>query len=192
LLIRWYLDPLFRGCYPDDVLQYLGGDAPNIESGDMDAIFQPLDFLGVNYYSRSVVSAVTPWSAKEHELPVTDMGWEIYPQGLTELLVRLHRDYPLPPIFITENGAAFPDQLENGAVHDSDRVRYLQDHIAALAIARQQGVDVRGYFVWSLLDNFEWASGYAKRFGIVHVNYTTQQRTLKSSALWYTDFLRGK
>jgi beta-glucosidase len=158
----------------------------------MQLIAQPLDYLGVNYYSRSVVSAGKPWSPKEHGLPVTDMGWEIYPQGLTELLTRLHRDYPLPPIYITENGAAFPDQIENGVVDDVARVRYLQDHIAALSKAKQAGVDVRGYFVWSLLDNFEWASGYAKRFGIIHVDYKTQRRTLKSSAHWYAGFLRGE
>ncbi len=192
LLIRWYIDPIFKGHYPQDVLDYLGTAAPKVEAGDMQLIAQPLDYLGVNYYSRSVVSTGKPWSAKEQGLPVTDMGWEIYPQGLTELLTRLHQDYRLPPVYITENGAAFPDQIENGEVNDVARVRYLQDHIAALSKAKQAGVDVRGYFVWSLLDNFEWASGYAKRFGIIHVDYKTQQRTLKSSAHWYAGFLRGE
>ena len=191
MLVRWYLDPLLKGHYPADILRHLGSAAPRIEPGDMEIISQPLDFLGVNYYTRSVVSAGNTWSPKTQGLPVSDMGWEIYPNGLTELLLRLHRDYLLPPVYITENGAAFPDKVEGGTVDDFDRVRYLRDHIAALAKARQAGIDVRGYFVWSLLDNFEWASGYVKRFGIVHVDYATQQRTLKSSAHWYADFLRG-
>jgi beta-glucosidase len=117
------------------------------------------------------------------------MGWEIYPAGLTELLVRLHRDYTLPPIYITENGAAFKDAIVDGVVADPMRIDYLRDHMQATCDARSQGVDVRGYFVWSLLDNFEWASGYAKRFGIVHVDYETQKRTLKASAHWYQRFL---
>jgi beta-glucosidase len=113
----------------------------------------------------------------------------VYPQGLTELLLRLHQEYAVPPIFITENGAAFPDKLSDGCVADTQRTAYLQQHIAAMAIAMQQGVPIAGYMVWSLMDNFEWASGYAKRFGIVHVDYETQQRTLKDSAKWYRDFL---
>jgi beta-glucosidase len=118
------------------------------------------------------------------------MEWEIFPQGLTELLLRLHRDYPLPPTYITENGGAFPDHLgSDGRVHDVDRTQYLKDHIAALAMAMRQGVPMAGYMVWSLMDNFEWASGYSKRFGIVHVDYATQARTLKDSALWWRDML---
>ena len=117
------------------------------------------------------------------------MGWEIYPQGLTELLVRLHRDYAPAALIITENGGAFPDVVREGGVHDLDRTQYLADHIAAVADAIAAGVPVKGYMVWSLLDNFEWASGYVKRFGIVHVDYATQQRTLKASAHWYREFL---
>jgi len=149
----------------------------------------PLDFLGVNYYMRSVVSAGEPWDIKTGGNEITDMGWEVYPQGLTELLVRLHRDYTLPPIFITENGAAFQDEVLERQVHDGQRQRYIARHIAATLEAMRQGVRVDGYFVWSLLDNFEWSSGYAKRFGIVRVDYDTQQRMLKDSALWYRDFL---
>jgi beta-glucosidase len=119
------------------------------------------------------------------------MGWEVFPAGLTELLTRLHRDYRLPPIYITENGAAYPDECVGGAVDDAARVRYLGSHIQAVATAREAGVDVRGYFAWSLLDNFEWAHGYTKRFGIVHVDYATQQRTPKASALWYRDLQRA-
>lgn len=188
-LLRWYLDPIFKGAYPQDVLDFLGADAPQMQANDLADIQQPLDFLGVNYYSRSVVSAKGVWDVKQSGLPLTDMQWEVYPQGLTELLLRLHKDYPIPPIVITENGAAFPDQLTEGRVHDEQRTRYLQQHIAAVANAIAQGVPMAGYMVWSLMDNFEWASGYAKRFGIVHVDYETQKRTLKDSAKWYRDFL---
>ena len=188
--LRWYVDPLLKGEYPADVLQDLGADPPKVLPGDMAQIKVPLDFLGVNYYMRSVVSSGEPWDVKTSGHEITDMGWEVYPQGLTELLVRLHRDYPLPPIFITENGAAFKDEVVDAQVHDGQRQRYIANHIAATLDAMRQGVRVDGYFVWSLLDNFEWASGYAKRFGIVRVDYDTQQRTLKDSALWYRHFLQ--
>jgi len=190
--LRWYVEPLLKGEYPADVLQELGADVPRILPGDMPSIQVPLDFLGVNYYMRSVVSAGEPWDLKTSGNEITDMGWEVYPQGLTELLLRLHRDYTLPPIFITENGAAFPDEVINQQVHDSQRQRYIARHIAATLEAMRQGVRVDGYFVWSLLDNFEWSSGYAKRFGIVRVDYDTQARSLKDSALWYRNFLTSK
>ncbi len=187
---RWYTDPLFKGDYPHEVLAELGADAPVVEAGDMAHIAAPMDYLGVNYYSRHVASAGEPFDAKARGLPVNDMGWEIYPQGLTDLLLRMHRDYNLPPVFITENGGAFKDPFINGKVHDADRTEYLQTHIVAAAAALAQGVPMAGYMVWSLMDNFEWSSGYAKRFGIVHVDYATQQRTLKDSAYWYRDFLQ--
>ncbi len=190
LLLRWYTDPLFKGHYPQDVLDHLGADAPRIEPGDLATIATPMDFLGINYYSRSVISAAGPWDAKRSGRPLTEMGWEVYPEGLTELLLRLHRDYAVPPMFVTENGGAFPDPVENGQVHDADRTGYIAEHIAAVGEALRQGVPMAGYMVWSLLDNFEWASGYAKRFGIVHVDYATQRRTLKDSAHWYRNFLR--
>jgi beta-glucosidase len=189
LTIRWYMDALLHGQYPTDVVEHLGADAPEILTGDMAAIRQPLDFLGINYYTRTVVAADGIVAATDSGLGITDMGWEVYPQGLTDLLSRLHAEYALPPVLITENGAAFRDQRVNGRIEDAQRVRYVQAHIAAIADARDRGVDVRGYFLWSLLDNFEWASGYEKRFGIVHVDYATQQRTLKDSALWYRRFL---
>ena len=188
-LLRWYLDPLFKGCYPLDVLHHLGADAPHVATGDMQDIATPIDFLGLNYYSRSVVSAAGAWDVRSSGRPITDMGWEVYPEGLTELLLRLHRDYPVPPLFVTENGGAFKDTLQGGRVHDSGRTDYIAAHIAAVGEALRQGVPMAGYMVWSLLDNFEWASGYAKRFGIVHVDYASQQRTLKDSALWYRNFL---
>jgi beta-glucosidase len=190
---RWYADPLFKGSYPDEVMAELGADAPVVAAGDMAAIAQPMDYLGVNYYTRTVVSASgEDWKAKERGLPVSDMDWEIYAPGLTDLLVLLHRDYPgLPPVYVTENGGAFKDAtIANGRVQDDDRIAYLRDHIAAVAKAMQQGVPMAGYMVWSLMDNFEWASGYEKRFGIVHVDYQTQARTPKASAEWYRQFLR--
>ncbi|MBQ0936012.1 GH1 family beta-glucosidase [Ideonella paludis] len=189
-LVRWYMDPLFKGSYPSDVMAFLGDDAPQIQAGDLAAIQTPLDFLGVNYYTRSVISAAGPWDVKQSGLELSDMGWEIYPEGLTQLLVRLHQDYELPPMFVTENGGAFKDQLDNGRVHDLPRVKYIKEHIGAVAEAMRQGVKMGGYMVWSLLDNFEWASGYEKRFGIVYVDYASQQRTLKDSALWYRNFLQ--
>jgi beta-glucosidase len=189
-LLRWYMDPLFGRGYPQDVLDHLGADAPRIEAGDLATIAAPMDFLGLNYYSRTVVGAHGHWDPVKAGREVTDMGWEVYPQGLTELLLRLRRDYPVPPIYVTENGSAFTDRLEDGRVHDAARTRYLESHIGAVREAMRQGVNLAGYMVWSLLDNFEWASGYAKRFGIVYVDYATQQRTLKDSALWYRGFLR--
>ncbi|MES2581552.1 MAG: GH1 family beta-glucosidase [Pseudomonadota bacterium] len=188
-LLRWYMDPLFKASYPQDVLDHLGADAPHMQAGDLANIAAPIDFLGVNYYSRSVVSADQSWKAESSGLEITDMGWEVYPEGLTELLVRMHRDYPVPPLYVTENGGAFKDVLESGRVRDDGRTRYIQRHIAAVAEAMRQGVRMEGYMVWSLMDNFEWASGYEKRFGIVHVDYDTQVRTLKDSARWYRDFL---
>jgi beta-glucosidase len=188
-LIRWYMDPLFKGAYPGDVLAFLGADAPRVEAGDMQAINTPMDFLGLNYYSRTVASAGVPWDVHSSGRAVTEMGWEVYPEGLTELLLRLQRDYAVPPLFVTENGGAFTDQLVDGQVHDIDRRDYIARHIDAVADAMRQGVRMGGYMVWSLMDNFEWASGYAKRFGIVHVDYASQTRTLKDSARWYRDFV---
>ena len=190
LLLRWYLDPIHHGRYPVDVWQDLGDKAPRVLDGDLAAIQQPLDFLGINYYSRSVISAAEPFDAKAAGREVSEMGWEVYPEGLTELLLRLHRDYPGPSLWITENGGAFPDPWVEGRVHDEARLRYLQRHIAAVATARLEGVNIGAYMVWSLMDNFEWSSGYAKRFGIVHVDFETLKRTPKDIALWYAGFLK--
>lgn len=189
-LLRWYLDPIFHGRYPQEALDDLGADAPKVEPGDFALIGQKLDYLGINYYSRSVISAQGHWKAGSQGHALTDMGWEIYPQGLTDLLLRLHRDYPGVPLYITENGAAFKDQLTDGQVHDVDRKRYIAEHIEAVGQAIKQGARIGGYMVWSLMDNFEWASGYEKRFGVVHVDYQSQVRHLKDSALWYRDFLK--
>lgn len=185
-LVRWFLDPVLLGRYPE-VEGVAIPLAPLLQDGDLALIKAPLDFLGINYYTRLWGSAdKTP---PPNALGVTDMGWEIYPDGLRELLTGLHAGYPLPPIYITENGCACADVLVNGAVDDSARIDYLRRHLEALAQASAAGVDVRGYFAWSLMDNFEWDSGYAKRFGLVHVDYATQLRTPKASAHWYRELI---
>jgi beta-glucosidase len=188
-LVRWYMDPLFRSAYPQDVLDFLGADAPDVRAGDLQSIATPMDFLGINYYSRSVVSAVDQWDVHDSGYGITDMGWEIYPRGLTDVLLRLQRDYAVPPLYVTENGGAFKDEVVEGRIRDVERTDYIARHIDAVGDAIRQGVRMQGYMVWSLLDNFEWASGYDKRFGVVHVDYKTQRRVLKDSAVWYRDFL---
>jgi beta-glucosidase len=187
LLVRWYMDALLRGEYPQDILAYLGADAPRIQDGDAQLIAQPLDFIGVNYYNPIVSVAGRPFCPARDGAAVTDMGWEVAPATFTDLLQRLDRDYELPPLFITENGAAYRDAVIDGGVGDEERRSYIESHIRAIADAIDQGVDIRGYFVWSLLDNFEWAAGYSKRFGIYYVDYQTQARILKRSGLWYKD-----
>ncbi|MGQ0708873.1 MAG: GH1 family beta-glucosidase [Rhodoferax sp.] len=186
LFVRWYMDPLFLGHYPR------GEDLPVcdvVRGGDLATIAQPLDLLGVNYYTRIWSSAATPPVPAPQALGVSDMGWENYPQGLTELLSQLQHDYALPPIYITENGFAHADALQACQVHDSARIDYIRTHLQALHSAMRTGADVRGYFYWSLMDNFEWDSGYAKRFGLYHVDYATQTRTPKDSAHWYRAFI---
>lgn len=194
---RVFLDPLLLGSYPEDLISDLvRREAPlPVREGDLEVISAPLDVLGVNYYTYGTYAA-GPGGVGVRQVPTekpkTSMGWDIAPDGLTSLLGRLTREYPSVPLVITENGAAFDDAVAaDGGVHDADRVRFLQDHLAAVAIAIRQGADVRGYFAWSLMDNFEWGEGYRKRFGIVHVDYATQVRTLKDSALWYRDLISG-
>lgn len=187
---RWFLDPISSRGYPEDIAKSYKMDV--VKQGDMEEIEVPIDFLGVNYYTRNIArSQVVP---EKENLPqtvfregqITEMDWEVYPQSLYDLLGRLHFEYNFPSIYITENGAAFPDEVNgNGEVHDPSRVSYIQTHLENVHKAIQIGVPVHGYFVWSLLDNFEWGFGYSKRFGIVHVDYKTQKRTLKSSAKWY-------
>jgi beta-glucosidase len=187
LNVRWYMDPLFMGSYPADVLAFLGPDAPRVQSGDHALIAQAIDFLGINFYTRSFISTQQPPSQPPGALGFTDMGWEVVPEALTQHLVRLAREYAPPPIYITENGMANADQLLDGRIADTPRIEYLRSHLLALAHAIELGADVRGYFYWSLLDNFEWNSGYAKRFGLIHVDYASQVRTAKDSAHWYRD-----
>lgn len=192
---QWYIKPIMDGAYPD-LLEALPTDVrPDIHDGDLDIISHPLDFLGVNYYTRLIYKAneqnifeEVPNGAATH----TDMGWEVYPKGLTELLISLSTLYKLPPVYITENGAAIADKLKDGEVKDLDRINYYQDHLRAVNVAIEQGVDIRGYFAWSLMDNFEWAEGYLKRFGIVYVDYETQERTIKSSGLAYKELISNR
>ena len=214
---RLFLDPVLRGTYPADVIADLApvADFGHVRSGDLETIAQPLDALGVNYYSRFVARAgagtgerktgpaggdrllSSPFPGAESigfdapALPTTAMDWEIHAAGLTAVLARVAADYAAPPMYITENGAAFADTLApDGRVHDRERTAYLAAHLAACRDAVAAGVDLRGYFVWSLLDNFEWAWGYDMRFGVVHVDFETQRRVLKDSALWYADSAR--
>ena len=185
---RWFLDPLLRGHYPEDTWAEMGADAPEVLPGDLDLIHAPLDFLGVNYYTRTVMGANGP--RRPADATYTDMGWEVYPQGLTDLLLRLQKDYQAPPLYITENGAASADALgQDGKVHDTLRLNYLKSHLGAVEEAIRGGADVRGYFAWSLMDNFEWAYGYQKRFGLVYVDYATQERRLKESGRWFKGLL---
>ncbi|MET0449225.1 MAG: GH1 family beta-glucosidase [Aeromicrobium sp.] len=198
LMNRWFLDPLLKGSYPKDVLTDLAPvtDAAFIQDGDTSVIAQPLDFLGINYYTRHVVGAgLWPGSdavrfQHDNGLAKSASGWDIDPVGLVDILTQVHRDYPPLPIYLTENGAAFDDEVVDGVVRDANRIAYIESHLASLATVRARGVDVRGYFAWSLMDNFEWAEGYDKRFGIVHVDYETQVRTPKDSARWYSDLIR--
>ena len=189
LNVRWYMDPLFMGCYPADVLAHLGTDAPRVLNGDHAEISRAIDFLGVNFYTRNLISTQHPAPPVPGVQGFTDMGWEVVPEALTQHLARLAREYAPPPIYITENGMANADGLVDGRITDTARIAYLRSHLLALARAIELGVDVRGYFYWSLLDNFEWNSGYAKRFGLIHVDYATQQRTAKDSAHWYREFI---
>jgi beta-glucosidase len=191
---RWLLDSVLRGAYPEDVLEHYEGDLPAIEPGDMERIAAPIDFLGVNNYSRAVLRAgddgVTPVHVWVEGAEHTDMGWEVYPDGLRETLVRLHRDYGVQALYVTENGAAFPDvPAHDGRVRDPERQSYLEQYVAAAAEAVDAGAPVRGYFVWSLLDNFEWALGYQRRFGLVYVDYPTLERIPKQSFGWYRDLI---
>jgi len=202
---RWFADAIFRGSYPQGVFDYLRVAPPPIEDGDFELISAPIDFLGVNYYSRSLVRAgestngtagTTP--SIEYISPVpgatyTETGWEVYPDGLRLLLKRIHDDYAPRAILITENGAAFQDQWDgDGHIPDPQRTHYLHTHIQAVGQALGEGVPVRGYFVWSLLDNYEWSDGYSKRFGIVYIDYPTQRRIVKESGRWYASFLASQ
>jgi len=191
---RWFLDPIFRGSYPADLLARNRLVEPFVCDGDLDAIAVPIDFLGVNNYFRFVVGAGThgPRFVANPEAQHTDMGWEVHPEGLHRLLVRLAEDYAPPAIHVTENGAAFGDvRVHDGAVHDPERIAYLESYIDSVARAIADGAPVKGYFVWSFLDNFEWAHGFSKRFGLVYVDYPTLERVPKDSFYWYRDLIAG-
>jgi beta-glucosidase len=195
---RWFMDPMFLGHYPQEIWDGYGVAVPTVHAGDLGTICQPIDSLGLNYYSRGHVEYSAAKSfphAAEVRCPsssFSDMGWEIWPDGLREMLVRIHHDYKVPDLYVAENGAAMDDVLENGQVHDPVRRDYLQSHIAAVAEAREAGVPISGYLAWSLLDNYEWGHGYTRRFGICYVDYPTQKRIPKSSAFWLRDFIVGQ
>lgn len=193
---HWFIAPVIEGQYPEQVLDHYSAYKPMILEGDMQIISAPVDYIGINYYSRNVVrfdAAGTVEVVDQSEAEKTFIGWEVYPQGLTDLLVRLDQRFTnLPPIYITENGAACNDQIVDGEVYDEQRLRYFQGHLQAVDSAINQGVNIKGYFAWSLMDNFEWAFGYAQRFGIVHVDYQTQKRTLKESAIAYRNLLLSR
>ena len=194
-LNHWYAMPVLEGRYPESINTLPKEELPPIKEGDMGIICQPLDYIGLNYYTREVYEGVGnndrhKWV--DESLPFTEMGWEVYPQGLTDILLQLNKQYTLPPVYITENGAAMADTYADGQVQDTDRIEYFQGHLRAVSDAAEQGVDIRGYFAWSLMDNFEWAEGYEKRFGIVYVDYETQQRTIKASGLAYRDFISSR
>ena len=186
-LNRWYIDPIFKGEYPP--LAEKVGMKPDQE--DMELIKQSLDFLGVNYYRRELtaydpLNLLTRAKVVHKKAPTTARGWEIYPDGLYEILTRLQREYGNPVLYVTENGAAFEDKvIKDGQIQDDDRIAYLRDHIIATYRAIKDGVQLKGYFVWSIIDNFEWAEGYSKRFGLVHVDFRTLTRTPKKSFNWY-------
>jgi beta-glucosidase len=192
---RWFLDPVLKGTYPQDVLEIYAkhGVAPRIEPDDLSTLSSnPVDFVGVNYYFPQRVYASDAGGVLGFEYgqlkdcPRTDMGWEVHSEGLCDLLIRLKNDYSDPVLMITENGAACPDRIvEKGQVQDDDRIEYLASHLREARRAIGHGVKLQGYFLWSLMDNFEWSMGFSKRFGITHVDYHTQVRTWKKSASWY-------
>jgi beta-glucosidase len=203
-LNRWFLGPIFGRGYPADMLEMFGELMPAVGPGELDEIAAPIDFLGVNNYFPSYVRATPPAPGRElgiehlredelaaRGFEITEMGWPVAPDAFGELLVRVHREYQPAAIYVTENGCAFRDVLEDGAVQDPRRTAYLAGHIAALSGAIEAGSPVRGYFVWSLFDNFEWGHGYSKRFGIVYVDYPTQARIVKASGRWYQELIRA-
>ena len=192
---RWFEDSVFTGRYPEDVLALFGSDMPDDYEDDMPVISQPLDWAGVNYYTRSLIAPdpdepLTGFKCIRGDLPKTDMGWEIDPEGLAFFLDRLSTHYaPGLPIYVTENGMANKDRIHAGRINDTERIAYFDAHLAEIARLVDQGCPVKGYFAWSLLDNFEWAFGYDKRFGLVHVDYDTLRRTPKASYHAWADAL---
>ncbi len=191
-----YTEPLFKAEYPKALRDNLADYLPEIQKGDLEIISAPIDFLGENYYTPTFVkhkeSSTWPhmdW-VDHPKAEKTAMGWEVYAQGLSDMLERLDKDYKVP-LFVTENGAAYDDQIQNGEIKDKDRVSYYQRHLEATLNAINKGANVQGYFAWSLMDNFEWAFGYDKRFGIVHVDFESQKRTLKDSAKWYQQLVKA-
>ena len=191
---RWFLDPVFGRTYPADVIDTLGA-SPEIHSGDMKLIAQDLDFLGVNFYFRQTVAAdqnskpLPIRSVNRENVKRTAMNWEVHPQAFEEILLRISKEYSPKAIYITENGSAWNDEVINGEIIDDERIDYLARHLDVMRSAKNQGAPILGYFAWSFLDNFEWAYGYEKRFGLIYVDYKTQKRTPKKSAFFYRQLL---
>lgn len=185
-----FLDPIFKGYYPIAAYELVGDNMPIIKDGDMALIAQQLDYVGINFYSRNLVSAngnIDTVPGSEY----TEMGWEVCAPALRRMLNKINNNYDLPPIYITENGSAFKDEVSaDGKIHDPRRLDYLKQHFIQTRLAMQDGVDVRGYMVWSLMDNFEWGHGFTKRFGLIRVDYETQKRTIKDSGEWYAEVIR--
>ncbi len=193
---RWYWDPTLKGSYPADILERLGALAPDMKPDDFAVIHQPIEFFGHNSYTRAVVRddpdsfLLGATQVQQSEKPHTEMGWEVYPAHLYDALTRITRDYGAPDIYITENGSAYEDRLVGGTVEDPERLEYLRAHLTSAHRAVQDGVALKGYFCWSLLDNFEWSHGYSKRFGLVYVDYPTQKRVIKASGRFYAEVAR--
>ena len=196
---RQYLDPIFFGTYPAELKEIFEEAWPDFPSEDLEHIRRPLDFLGINYYTRSVTchnpdaKPVQAGGVKQRHATHTETAWEVYPQGLADTLLGIRQRYGNIPLYVTENGAAFYDPpTVEGEVNDPLRVDYLREHLKVARRVIQQGVDLRGYFAWSLLDNFEWSLGFSKRFGIIHVDYATQRRTPKASAKFYAEVIKSR
>jgi beta-glucosidase len=195
MLNRWFLDPVAGYGYPQDVAAVYGAAMEVVEAGDMEVIAVPIDYVGINYYTRGVFSGgggQNEYETIEAGEEVTDMGWEVYPPGLRDTLLRVHHHYQFPALYVTENGAAYADEVaDDGCVHDGKRLSYYQRHLLAAKAALDLGVPLRGYYAWSLMDNFEWGYGLSKRFGLVHVDFDTQARTIKDSGHWYSNLVRS-
>jgi beta-glucosidase len=197
---RWFLDSVFKSSYPEDmkkIFTRLVGSFDFIRDGDLQKISTKIDFLGVNYYTRVLTKfiqdLVLNYQDVKGNLKKTAMDWEISPEVLYNLILRLRKEYTKIPIYITENGAAFDDVLtKEKKIHDIERIDYVKSHLTKIAELNDQGADVKGYYLWSLMDNFEWAYGYSKRFGIVYVDFKTQERILKDSALWYKEVIGNR
>jgi len=197
---RQYLEPVFHGRYPEEMKEIFGEAWPDWPQQDFELIRQPIDFLGINYYTRNVVRhEETSWllqavPVRQTQATYSETGWEVFPQGLTDTLVWIRDRYGDIPQYVTENGAAFydPPAAPSGLVADPLRIDYYRSHLRAVHAAIERGVDVRGYFAWSLLDNLEWSLGYSKRFGLVHVNFETLERTPKDSAKFYAGIVASR
>lgn len=203
---RWHTDPSLKGCYPEDImaLREKYGTAPKVQPGDMDLLKSNIcDFLGINYYFRFRVydedyNDPSQWMSGVNTIPVpgaffTEMGWEVYPAGLFEILERVASDYGNIPLYVTENGMAAADKIElDGQIEDEDRLSYLKSHLVMCKKAIDAGINLKGFYYWSLMDNFEWTSGYSKRFGLIRVDYSTQERTIKKSGKWYSQLIKNQ